>query len=80
MVKYNFFFIHRLASRKAYQKKKKKDINDAIITRSKDINISKVLKNMHVLKTNSTSSRICCRNYSFIDFIPNFINALYIRK
>jgi hypothetical protein len=88
LCKLSIFFTHRLASTKAYQKKKIKAgvvilkiIDDVIIRRWKDVNISKVLKNMHFLKTWLTCSPIFLEihTYSFIEFIPNITNALYIR-
>jgi hypothetical protein len=51
LCKLSIFFTHRLASTKAYQKKKIKEgvvilkiIDDVIIRRRKAVNISKVLK------------------------------------
>jgi hypothetical protein len=47
----------------------------------KPVNISEVLNNMHFLKTKLTCSRFFSEinTYSFIEFILNFSNALYIQ-
>jgi hypothetical protein len=69
LCKVSIFFIDRLASMKAYQKNKKKwelsfkkMIDDVIIRRWQAVNISKVLNNMHFLKTKLTCSGIFLRN------------------
>jgi hypothetical protein len=46
----------------------------------KTVNISKVLKNIHFVKTNPFGdfSQKLIDTYSFIEFIPNFTNVLYM--
>jgi uncharacterized protein YaaQ len=57
----------------------KKIIDDVIIRKRQAVSTSKVMKNMHFLKTKLTSSRGFfseINTYNFIEFIPNFTNAL----
>jgi hypothetical protein len=54
-------FVYPLRLKKVWLSFKKFN-DDVIIRRLKAVNVSKVLKNMHLLKTKLTSSRIFLRN------------------